>query len=194
MKTDTKVKSLAANEAIIAGGLNSFHMVGAALLEIKVNQLYTKSYGQGIGWSSYLSKRWNMTTQHAGRLIGASKVVQQLIAEGVKANDLPKTEGAARKVAKKAKKGKTLVKANKEVKAEKLEAKVIPINKTTATEENLLRKFEANAMVKWLASAEELLKHDATLVGLIAARSHSYITKWTNAKIEADRKATKKVA
>lgn len=110
------MKTLEQNEAIIANGLKSYVTVGAALDEIKTNTLYTKKYGQGVGWASYLKQRWNMTTDYARKLIEASKIAAILVKAGVKANDLPKSEGAVRKIAKKATKkvGKKASKSKKE--------------------------------------------------------------------------------
>lgn len=80
---------LVAFEATIERGLQTFVEVGNALAEIREKRLYRAQYGT---FEDYLTQRWNMTPQHAGRLISAAEVAGNLEPIG----SIPVTESQAR--------------------------------------------------------------------------------------------------
>jgi hypothetical protein len=68
----TRKKTL---EAIIRDGLKTFTDVGNALLEIRDRRLYRDTH---ISFESYCKTKWGITKTHANRLIGASRVVDNI--------------------------------------------------------------------------------------------------------------------
>lgn len=58
-------------EAKIERGLQTFYEVGEALLKVRDSRLYRETHSS---FEDYCDKRWNMSKQHAIRLIQASKV------------------------------------------------------------------------------------------------------------------------
>lgn len=98
--TATKVGTLESYETVIATGEKSFAKIGEALKAIRDNRLYSKKYGKGVGWKSYLATRWNYSEAFASRLIQAYDVTLSLEKQGVSKDELPKTESATRELAK----------------------------------------------------------------------------------------------
>ena len=78
-------------EATIAAGLQTFHEVGSALLEIRDSRLYRQTHAT---FEDYCRERWGMERAHAYRLIEASEVVSRLSPIGDMA--VPANEGQAR--------------------------------------------------------------------------------------------------
>jgi hypothetical protein len=62
-------------ELIIRDGLQTFNVVGNALLEIRDHRLYRDTH---ISFESYCRDKWGITKTHANRLIGASRVVENI--------------------------------------------------------------------------------------------------------------------
>lgn len=84
---------LAALEAVIESGIETFVEVGNALLEIRDNPLYRE---QGYSsFEAYCRARWHWSKTHANRQIDAARVVQNLTPIGVK----PQNEAQARELA-----------------------------------------------------------------------------------------------
>jgi phage N-6-adenine-methyltransferase len=77
-------------ETVIEKGLTSFYEVGSALLTIRDSRLYRATHGT---FEAYCLDRWGMSKPYATQLIGASKVVSNLVAI---ATVLPATESQTR--------------------------------------------------------------------------------------------------
>jgi hypothetical protein len=89
--TPTDRTTLAACEATIARGLQTFTEVGHALARIKTEKLYRADYDS---FEAYCKARWGFARAHAYRLIDAAKVVENVSPIG----DIPK-ESQARELA-----------------------------------------------------------------------------------------------
>lgn len=83
-------KDLEYYEAVIEGGLQTFVLVGGALMEIRDQQLYKNSYSN---FETYCIERWGFARSHAYRLMNAAEVVRQLSPIG---DSLPENEAQAR--------------------------------------------------------------------------------------------------
>ena len=83
-------------EARIEKGFETFVDVGAALKDIRENELYRGSFKS---FEDYVSKRWNWTRQHAYRQINAAITVAQLN-DNPAIDILPKNERQVRPLAK----------------------------------------------------------------------------------------------
>lgn len=70
-----EAERLAHCEAIIERGLRTYVTVGLAILEIQRDRLYRHKYGT---FEEYVSKRWDVTREHAYRLIRAAGASLQL--------------------------------------------------------------------------------------------------------------------
>ncbi len=90
--SQTPATSLEENEAIIQRGLNTFYEVGNALICIRDNRLYKENYST---FEDYCLKKWEITRQHANRLISSSKVIDILEPMG----SIPKSERQVREIA-----------------------------------------------------------------------------------------------
>ena len=66
---------LEALEARIAAGLQTFHEVGAALLEIRDSRLYRESHGT---FEDYCQSRWGFKASRARQLIGAAELAERV--------------------------------------------------------------------------------------------------------------------
>lgn len=84
---------LAALEAIIERGKQTFIVVGQALLEICNRRLYREQGFKTFG--AYCGNRWGLSRAYAYRQIDAAKVIQNLSPIG----DIPLTEAQARELA-----------------------------------------------------------------------------------------------
>lgn len=93
MITDIVTTRLMECERVIERGLNTFVEVGAALLEIRDNRLYSDGYNT---FEHYCRERWGMSRIHAHRLIEAADVTNNLLPMG---NILPTSERQARPLA-----------------------------------------------------------------------------------------------
>ncbi|GGS06769.1 hypothetical protein [Deinococcus sedimenti] len=76
-------------EVTILQGLTTFRETGSALAEIRDGRLYRATYST---FDAYLTERWGISRQHAGRLIQAAEVAQVLSPTGY----TPDTEREAR--------------------------------------------------------------------------------------------------
>ena len=81
-------------ERVIESGLQTFHDVGNALLEIRESRLYRDSHGT---FEDYCKERWGFVASRARQLIGAAEVINNL--QSV-TNVTPANEGQARALAK----------------------------------------------------------------------------------------------
>jgi hypothetical protein len=88
-----EAKRLKTLEKTIQGGLHQFLEVGQCLMEIRESKLYR---GMHSTFASYCKDRWGMSAVHAGRLIQAVEVGQDLLPVGYK----PPTERHYRELAK----------------------------------------------------------------------------------------------
>lgn len=88
--------SLAAHEAIIEESLNGFRKAAASLKSIKDGKLYKGTYKT---YEEYCIQRWQITPQHANRLIRAADVVETIKSEP-NGSVLPETEAQARALSK----------------------------------------------------------------------------------------------
>jgi|SRR5271165_285227 len=93
-------------EKIVDKGLKTFVEVGSALLTIRNQKLYRTT---DKTFELYLERRFKISRKQGYRLMDAAITVNTLKAAGIPEKELPKSEGAARVVAKKAK---TKAKAN----------------------------------------------------------------------------------
>lgn len=73
--TEEEKIRLAAHEEVIDDGLNTFHKVGMALLDIRDNRLYRQDYRT---FEDYCQARWGMVRRHADRLIEAATISETL--------------------------------------------------------------------------------------------------------------------
>lgn len=73
--TEEEKIRLAEHEEVIDDGLNTFHKVGMALLDIRDNRLYRQNYRT---FEHYCQERWGMGQSHAYRLMDAAQVVNNL--------------------------------------------------------------------------------------------------------------------
>ncbi len=76
-------------EAVIEGGLQTFVEVGTALMAIRDKRLYRAEHGT---FEEYCRERWDMTRQHANRLIQSAEIITNLEPIGSK----PEAESQAR--------------------------------------------------------------------------------------------------
>jgi hypothetical protein len=67
-------------ESAVEAGLQTFHAVGRALLEIRDSRLYRSAYKT---FEEYCRQRWGFSRQHALRLIDAADVQEDLTPIGV---------------------------------------------------------------------------------------------------------------
>lgn len=91
--TPEEADALAAQEAVIARGLQTFYDVGTALTTIRDGRLYRGDFGT---FEDYCQSRWNMTRQHANRLVASAEVLRNLEPIG---STLPASESQARPLA-----------------------------------------------------------------------------------------------
>lgn len=91
--TAGEAERLAALEATIAQGLQTFVDVGNALLEIRDSRLYRTTHGT---FEDYCRERWGMSRSYAHRTIEAAQVATNLLPIG---NVIPATESQARPLA-----------------------------------------------------------------------------------------------
>ena len=82
-------KDLRSLEQVIERVQKSFLEAGKALLAIKAQKLYRQDYKT---FAEYCTDRWGFQKNHANRLIGAAKVIENLTPIGV----IPETESQAR--------------------------------------------------------------------------------------------------
>lgn len=75
--------------SVVSAGMASFGAVGDALAEIRDRELYK---GVAASFDEYCLMAWNMTRQHAGRLIDAANVCRNLAPTG----SVPSSERQAR--------------------------------------------------------------------------------------------------
>lgn len=73
--TEEEKIRLASHEEVIDNGLNTFHKVGMALLDIRDNRLYRQNHRT---FESYCQERWGMERRHAYRLMDAAQVVENV--------------------------------------------------------------------------------------------------------------------
>lgn len=73
--TQTEADSLAAHEATIRAGLDTFVAVGKALLAIRDGQLYRSSHAT---FEDYARERWSMDRTYAHRVMQSAQVVGML--------------------------------------------------------------------------------------------------------------------
>lgn len=83
-------------EAVIERGQKIFVEVGNALMEIRDARLYRDTHET---FEAYCQERWGWSASRSRQLIAAAKTVTAVTAQGLPA---PKTEGEARRIAKKA--------------------------------------------------------------------------------------------
>lgn len=86
--------ALAACELQIEHGLKTFFAVGQALAEIRDSRLYRGTHDT---FEAYCRERWNITPQHANRLVMAAEVVGSM--EPIGSIPPPANEGQARALA-----------------------------------------------------------------------------------------------
>jgi len=91
--TPQDADTLAAQEGVIARGLQTFYDVGSALATIRDERLYRADFGT---FEDYCQERWGISRIHAHRLIGAAEVRDRLLPTG---NTLPENERQARPLA-----------------------------------------------------------------------------------------------
>ena len=75
--------------ATVSEGINGFRRVGSALAEIRDQELYRLEAGT---FEAFCRDRWGMTAQHAGRLMQASAICDELEPIG----SIPSSEHQAR--------------------------------------------------------------------------------------------------
>lgn len=80
-------------ESVISKNLGAFYEVGCALAKIRDSRLYRETHAT---FEDYCRERWDMSHQHADRLIGSSNVIEVLTPIGVK----PANEAQARPLTK----------------------------------------------------------------------------------------------
>ena len=90
--SDSERDTLTKLEQVVTTGLHSFAAAGKALRLIRDKQLYRE---QAETFEDFVAVRWNMSRQHAGRLIAAAEVVENLSPTG----SAPVTERQARPLA-----------------------------------------------------------------------------------------------
>lgn len=73
--TEEEKIRLADHEEVIDDGLNTFHKVGMALLDIRDNRLYRQNHAT---FEHYCEARWGMKRNYANKLIAAAEVVEGL--------------------------------------------------------------------------------------------------------------------
>ena len=88
----TEAQRLAACEATITQGLQTFYDVGTALLEIRDSRLYRAEHPT---FEAYCRERWGMARRQADRLIEAAEVMEDLRPMGL----IPANERQARPLA-----------------------------------------------------------------------------------------------
>lgn len=81
-------------EGIVTGGLRSFAAVGRALTLIRDKQLYRESHDT---FEAYVAAKWNMSRQHAARLMEAAEIATQI--EKSPTGAVPETERQVRPLA-----------------------------------------------------------------------------------------------
>jgi len=84
-------------DAIISRGLKTFIEVGNALLEYRESRLYRESYPTFEAW---VQAKHGITRQHAGRLIAAATVANNIAGEMEPIGYIPESESVLRPVAK----------------------------------------------------------------------------------------------
>ena len=85
---DTRLEELCDT---VTRGLSNFAKVGEALAEIRDKQLYRNHAGT---FEAFCRDRWDMTAQHAGRLMSAAAICRQLEPTGF----VPQNERQARQL------------------------------------------------------------------------------------------------
>jgi len=91
--TPQEADTLAAQEGVIARGLQTFYDVGSALATIRDERLYRADFGT---FEDYCQERWGMTRQHANRLVASAATMRNLEPTG---SIFPTTERQARPLA-----------------------------------------------------------------------------------------------
>lgn len=92
--TEAERTRLAQHEETIRAGLQTFHEVGTALLDIRDSRLYREEY---TSFEAYCESRWNMKRNYANKLIAAAEVMDNL--KGT-TGTLPENERQVRELAK----------------------------------------------------------------------------------------------
>ncbi len=95
--TITNQPSLQDLEEKIETGLERYRIAGEALRMIKEQGLYKSQYNT---YDEYCRQRWNITPQHANRMIKATEVVESIAESEPIGSVLPKLESQARALAK----------------------------------------------------------------------------------------------
>lgn len=91
-RNDALRQELEQCESVLTTALKHFERAGLALEKIREKQLYRLDFET---FDAYLGTRWNMTRQHAARLIDAAQVARELSPTGYK----PQNERQARTIA-----------------------------------------------------------------------------------------------
>ena len=78
--TEQEIAKLERCEAVIERGKQAFLATGNALADIQEQRLYREGYAT---WNDYLRERWNIGRSHAGRLIAASVLAEEMSPIGV---------------------------------------------------------------------------------------------------------------
>lgn len=89
---ESEKQELQSCEAVIERGLATFYEVGTALLKIRDERLYRSA---NATFEEYCRARWQMSRNHAHRMIDAARVAQNLLPMG----NIPQTERQVRPLA-----------------------------------------------------------------------------------------------
>lgn len=87
-------RPLSVLESIVSKGMEAIFNAGVALIEINARGLYKEAGFKD--WPSYIRERWDMSKSRSYQVMAAAKTIAAAEAMGVPANQLPKTEAAAR--------------------------------------------------------------------------------------------------
>jgi len=87
-------RPLSVLESIVSKGMEAIFNAGVALIEINARGLYREAGFKD--WPSYIRERWDMSKSRSYQVMSAAKTIAAAEAAGVPANQLPKTEAAAR--------------------------------------------------------------------------------------------------
>jgi len=179
--TTIEQSELESLETIINKNVGAFYKVGCALAKIRDSRLYRETYST---FEDYCKDRWDMSHQHADRLIGSSNVIENVTPVGVKPANERQTrpltklkpeqqQEAWEKVVKTAPEGKITARYVSKVVSEikkdttikgvkKNEAKAMSINKNELIDEEVKQTFNAfyyeiqrAKMEKWKNTSKE---------------------------------------
>lgn len=87
-------RPLSVLESIVSKGMEAIFNAGVALIEINARGLYKEAGFKD--WPSYIRERWDMSKSRSYQVMTAAKTIAAAEAMGVPADQLPKTEAAAR--------------------------------------------------------------------------------------------------